>query len=150
MIDRPPYFKIGAERTYALGSSVIARSYIFIRTVLPCRDVISVFGTDSSTSQKEMTLGRDTVGFACLSIRSAQRRRYRKERFRAVTGRSQVRRRNLHSRLRHRLFRICRKSDFKTYRICIIHGSGMLLNKIQILVAFEVKRLACQMSQKVC
>lgn len=75
MIDRRPYFKIGAERTYnALSCSpVIARSFFFILTTLQCRDVISVFATDSSTSRKEMTLGRDTAS-ALHAYQSARRK----------------------------------------------------------------------------
>lgn len=46
-----------------------------------------------------MTLGRDTVGFACLSVRSAQKRDAIGENVLvAVIGQSQVRRRNLYSR----------------------------------------------------
>lgn len=126
MIDRPPYFKIGAERTYALGLAGY-RSFLFIRAALPCRGVISVFTmmTDSSTSWKEMTLGRDTVAFACLSVRTAQRRRLSETTFphshRPISSSSAG---TFIRAFDAVLFRICCKSDFKTYWICIIHGSG--------------------------
>lgn len=44
-----------------LSARQLSALLLFYPRRLLCRDVISVFATDSSMSRKEMTLGRDTA-----------------------------------------------------------------------------------------
>lgn len=118
----PPYFKIGAERTYAFGSPVIgAPSLLFAHDVHCAVAFISVFATDSSMSRKEMTLGRDTVGFACLSVSSAQKPTL-SERERTVIQAGLKFVGGTFTRAVYSGYVV--NQIFKTYRICIIHVSG--------------------------